>query len=503
MELGLWVLFEWFEENHLSVFPRISDRNSSIRGIRMLEHDEDPDFEAGFAYISGSPGRYNWDADYAAALVYGAAEGAPDSIGFKNCSPGRALNAAMECFEFYSDWGKTLLSFLGKKRPLKDMLDASSEALPYPMAILDERTKTLAMGKLTATESNDYKCLVENGEFGIQGLQKFSKLVDAPFILSSRTAQFVKNITAEDKTERIRINIWINQKIVGYILAFDPGGGFRKGDLSRVNNLCWYIQKCMEIPSNEYLTKPSLESFFIKMISGEDYDMIELIKALGNFGWNQDDKYSIVRIESKVANKNNLVFAKLCERIRYKFQGCYPFIYDNGITLLMNLNNLPDDQDYILELTELMGQDAIITGVSYPFVNVMFVARYYHQACTAVYYGRYLQRSSPVYAASIALEEISQLSKNNEEISVFIHSDVQKLIAYDKKNNSDMSRSLFYYLYFGCNSTDAANYLGIHRNTLKYRLAKIQELLSLDIDDKKERLLLLISYIMFGFSVQR
>jgi DNA-binding PucR family transcriptional regulator len=145
--------------------------------------------------------------------------------------------------------------------------------------------------------------------------------------------------------------------------------------------------------------------------------------------------------------------------------------------------------------------DSVIIGVSYPFVNVVFIDRYYHQACTAVYYGRYLQRPSPVYASSIALEEISQLAKNNGEIAAFIHSDVQKLIAYDKKNNSDMSRSLFYYLYFGCNSTDAANYLGIHRNTLKYRLAKIQEILTLNIDDKKERLLLLISYIIFGFPV--
>jgi hypothetical protein len=336
MELGLWVLFEWFEENHLSVFPRISERNSAIRGIRMLEGGEDLDFEAGFACISGRPGRYNWDADYTAALVCGFTEGVPDSIGFKNCSPGRALNCALECFEFYSDWEKTLSSFLGKKRPLKDMLDASVEVLPYPMAILDERAKALVLGKLTATESNDYKYLVKNGEFEIEGLQKFSEHIDAPFILSSRTALLVKNITTEDKTERIRINIWINQRIVGYILVFDPGGGFRKGDLCRANNLCGYIQKCMEIPSNEYLTKPSLENFFIKMISGEDYDMVELIKTLGNFGWNQDDKYCIVRIESKVANKNNLVFIKLCERIRHKFQGYYPFIYDNGMTLLIN-----------------------------------------------------------------------------------------------------------------------------------------------------------------------
>jgi DNA-binding PucR family transcriptional regulator len=166
------------------------------------------------------------------------------------------------------------------------------------------------------------------------------------------------------------------------------------------------------------------------------------------------------------------------------------------------LTSLPPGRDYVLALTKLIEPDAIITGVSYPFGNVMLVARYYRQACAALYYGRYLRRASPVYAASIALEEISQLAKNNEEISVFIHSDVQKLTAYDKRNNSDLSRSLFYYLYFGCNSTDAANYLGIHRNTLKYRLAKIQELLSLNIDDTKERLLLLISYIMFGFPIQ-
>jgi hypothetical protein len=499
MEIGLWTLFEWFEENHLSVFPRISDRNCAIRGIRILDYDGNPGFEDGFAYITDRPGCYGWDDEYTAALACGFEAGAPDSIGFKDCSPARALNAALECVEFYNNWGKTLMSFLGKKRPLKDMLDASSEALPYPMAILDEKTRILALGKITTTESSDYKYLVKYGEFGIKGLQKFSEMADAPFILSSRTAHVVKNSTAEDKTERIRINIRVNQKIVGYILVFDPGGGFRRGDISRVNNFCEYIQRCMEIPSNEYLAKPSLESFFIKMISGEDYDMVELIKILGNFGWNQDDQYCIVRIESKVANKNNLVFVKLCERIRYKFQGCYPFVHDNGITLLMNLTDLSTGEDHVFKITKLLEPDTIIIGVSYSFVNVTFIARYYHQACTAVYYGRYLQRSSPIYAANIALEEISQLAKNNEEISSFIHSDVRKLMAYDRKNNSDMSRSLFYYLYFGCNSTDAANYLGIHRNTLKYRLAKIQEILSLDIDDKKERLLLLISYIIFGF----
>jgi hypothetical protein len=501
MELGLWVLFEWFEDKHLSVFPRISDRNSAIRGVRMLDHDAAPDLESGFAYISDRPGRHDWDAGYTAALVCGFAEGVPDSIGFQNCSPGRVLNAALECFEFYGDWEKTLLSFLGKKRPLKDMLDASLEALPYPMAILDEKTKALALGKLTETQSNDYKYLVKNGEFAISGVQKFAEQADAPLILSSRTARVVKNISAEDTTERIRTNIWINQKIVGYILVFDPGGGFRKGDLSRVDNLCEYIQKCMEIPSNEYLKKSSLESFFIKMISSEDYDMVELVKTLGNFGWSKDDKYCVIRIESKVANKNNLVFAKLCEKIQYKFQGCYPLIYEKGITLLMNLTNLSSDSDYMLKLTKLVEQDTIIIGASYPFDNIMLIDRYYHQACTAAYYGRYLQRSSPVYATSIALEEISQLAKNHGEISAFIHSDVQKLLAYDKQNGSDMSRSLFYYLYFGYNSTDAANYLGIHRNTLKYRLMKIQDILSLDIDDKKERLLLLISYIMFGFPV--
>jgi hypothetical protein len=499
MELGLWVLFEWFEDNHLNVFPHISDRNCPIRGIRVLDYDGNPGFEEGFAYISGRPGQYNWDDAYTAALVYGFTAGPPDSIGFKNCPPGRALNLALECLEFYGAWERKLLSFLSKKRPLKDMLDAASEMLPYPMAILDEKTRALALGKLTETESSDYRYLVKNGEFGIKGLQKFSEQADVSFILSSRTARFIKNITDEDRTERIRVNIWINQRIVGYILVFDPGGGFRRGDLSRVNNLCGYIQKCMEIPSNEYLTKPNLDNFFIKMISGEDFDMVELTRTLGNFGWNRDDKYSIARVESKVANKNNLIFVKLCEKIQYRFQGCYPFVYDNGITLLMNLTDLPPGEDPALKLTKLVDPDTIIIGISYPFDNVTFTARYYRQACTAVYYGRYLRRSSPVYAANVALEEISQLAKNNEEISVFIHSDVRKLIAYDKKHNSDLSRSLFYYLYFGCNNTDAANYLGIHRNTLKYRLTKIQELLSLDMGDKNERLLLLISYIMFGF----
>jgi hypothetical protein len=510
MELGLWILFEWYEDHHIEVSPRISDKNSVILGIRTLDDDLDPDPAPGFANISGQPGTYGWGPEYTTAVVFGSkaggAEPSPqgpslDSIGLKNCSPGRALNLALECFGFHDYWEKKALALFGKKKPLKDLLDAAAEILPYPMAIFDETAKVLALGELAATESSDYKKLVERGEVQIEELLELSKLAEAPSVMSSRMPQLIKNSVSGDDTERIRINIWINQRIVGFILVFDSGGGFRMGDIARVDKLGLLAQKCIEIPSNEYLMKPNLDTIFTNMISEEEYDVVELSKTLGTFSWDRDDKYSIVRIEPMALDKSNLFLVKLCERIKNIFQGYYSFMYDGGITVLVNLSRLPRDEDPIVKLAKFVDPGAMLIGVSYSFTNIMFFARYYRQSCTAVYYGRYLRKPSPVYATSIALEEISQLAKNNDDISVFIHSDVLNLIEYDKANNSDLSRTLFYYLYFGENSTDAANYLGIHRNTLKYRLGKIKELLSLDIDDKNKRLLLLGSYIMFGFSV--
>jgi purine catabolism regulator len=73
---------------------------------------------------------------------------------------------------------------------------------------------------------------------------------------------------------------------------------------------------------------------------------------------------------------------------------------------------------------------------------------------------------------------------------------LEPLRHYDHKHNGDLLKTLSAYLRHGGNSVQTANALFIHRNSLRYRLSRIQALISLDPDDPDARLALQIALVL-------
>ncbi|MDQ5823993.1 MAG: helix-turn-helix domain-containing protein [Chloroflexota bacterium] len=73
---------------------------------------------------------------------------------------------------------------------------------------------------------------------------------------------------------------------------------------------------------------------------------------------------------------------------------------------------------------------------------------------------------------------------------------LEPLRQYDLEHHGDLVKTLWAYLRHGGNSVQTANALFIHRNSLRYRLARIQALTSLDPDDPDARLVLQIALVL-------
>lgn len=61
---------------------------------------------------------------------------------------------------------------------------------------------------------------------------------------------------------------------------------------------------------------------------------------------------------------------------------------------------------------------------------------------------------------------------------------------YDRKRSSDLIRTLSVYFDTGANASETADRLFLHRNSLLYRLERIQELTGLDLKEPDARLAL-------------
>jgi len=67
---------------------------------------------------------------------------------------------------------------------------------------------------------------------------------------------------------------------------------------------------------------------------------------------------------------------------------------------------------------------------------------------------------------------------------------IESVEAYDREHTSDLIRTLRVFFAANANASEAADRLYLHRNSLPYRLARVQELTGLDLKDHRARLAL-------------
>ena len=80
--------------------------------------------------------------------------------------------------------------------------------------------------------------------------------------------------------------------------------------------------------------------------------------------------------------------------------------------------------------------------------------------------------------------------------AAFYLSMLKPLQGYDRAHGGDLVRTLDAYLRHGGNSVRTADALFLHRNSLRYRLARIQALLGMDLDDADVRLALSVALLL-------
>ena len=94
------------------------------------------------------------------------------------------------------------------------------------------------------------------------------------------------------------------------------------------------------------------------------------------------------------------------------------------------------------------------------------------------------------------------ISGNQREILDYCNEKLRRLEEYDHANGTFLQDTLLEYYMHGFSVGKTADALYIHRNSLQYRLRKIEELLEIELDDYMEYLNLvnciLIKKLMFS-----
>lgn len=84
-------------------------------------------------------------------------------------------------------------------------------------------------------------------------------------------------------------------------------------------------------------------------------------------------------------------------------------------------------------------------------------------------------------------------------LDTFVQKNIGKLIRADEVNKSNLCETLEMYINHNCNAKETAESMFIHRNTLNYRLGKIQEILGNKCNDMESCLTLKLAFMVWHY----
>ncbi len=97
---------------------------------------------------------------------------------------------------------------------------------------------------------------------------------------------------------------------------------------------------------------------------------------------------------------------------------------------------------------------------------------------------------------------ISKIS-DDKFLDEFVERNIGRLIHTDEIHDGSLCETLENYLNHNCNAKHTAEFMYLHRNTLNYRLNKIQELLGRDLDDIESCLTLKLAFMIRNYHQMR
>ena len=177
-------------------------------------------------------------------------------------------------------------------------------------------------------------------------------------------------------------------------------------------------------------------------------------------------------------------------------------IYDNSIVVLYggtdrHGSGTPmQSRAFADKLFEFFGSHDMVCGLSDSFTDPREIRSHYRQALLTARLALTLGRDSSTTFSDLMPLPIflSVLEKDTPE--TFIHPAIFKMREYDRENGTAYYDTMREFSFSMHNKDRTAASLCIHRNTLLYRLGRVNELFDLAYEDEKVALNLLCSYLI-------
>ncbi|MBQ7784828.1 MAG: helix-turn-helix domain-containing protein [Clostridia bacterium] len=164
------------------------------------------------------------------------------------------------------------------------------------------------------------------------------------------------------------------------------------------------------------------------------------------------------------------------------------------------LLSMPEEEDFLGQLEERLASLGLCAGMSGPFSLGASAHGCMRKAQIALETGKKLAPGRALYPMdefgekALLLAAAGALEADGYEAEDFCDQSIAQMRLIDEETGTQYARSLQAYLRYGLDLRLAAQELGVHRNTLAYRMKRVQEVFGIDLENVNTCFELLFSF---------
>ena len=232
----------------------------------------------------------------------------------------------------------------------------------------------------------------------------------------------------------------------------------------------------------------NLTNYFIKILNGDIYnpENISNIRAADKYKKAQNLYVLCYGVSLDIDQTTSYLVNKILDDFN-ALEDVYTFFYNGKIICIVTAEmEIQHWQKQMTALSDTATKYDLVAGVSRVFHAIEHLREHYIQANSSLELGLHLKRPIQYFPYDdLAIFHILQMIPGHNHLK-FCHPNIRKLEEYDRKNHTDLCKTLQIYLENNKSLIKTAESLFVHRNTVSYRIKRCLELLNTTLEDGNE-----------------
>ena len=464
MGIGMWGIFSFLRSG--TAAPLIQDGRQSIVRARLFL-DENDDSQS--VLVGTGKDFFRTDVDVVIANGY-------DMILVRGAELETVFDEVSNIIDRYQAWEGELNDAVHEENGLQIMLDSSYPLIRHAMFVYGRDGKAIAISShFPPTTHWLWNEILVAGGLTSQRMLSLKDDIELTTVFQDEKPT-VRASSIEDTYEYMHCSLRADGMVCAHLVLFSFAAPFEPGLDQIVMELVKHGDAYANAHSQQFASSSDDERMVAAMLNGEQFAASSLFESLNSRQWKLDDDYR-VHVLNEAVRGEPVLLTRAFNLISQEAGNAIVSRSSKSLLVLENQSKpaQKESASWLLDHSALL-RDNFHCGTSAQFRTLAYCKQYYLQAIEESNRAAVLgfPRSC---AENHCADYLSQRLENDELAMTYARPELKELRLFDRAHGTSYYETLRAYCICGFQGMRTARLLGIHRNSLLYRLDRIREII--------------------------